>query len=398
MSTLPYNVPLPPLETKWEKAVGGVVGKVVGAQFGSPEMGRKIGEMAVPMLTDRIKRSINQPRVGRRAPKSRRVQGKLGPSTRIYTDGTTYGSKRMLRKRSSRKGKKKSTKQLLKQLKKNIPKMSRKTFRDFTTQILPASSNNRKVVYEIQMFRPSTFEGYIQNLTAVDSGAAVDYSTSNTSVKMDLFFKYMLKNNATANVSISYAIYQCTDDDSEGPLTKIVEELGDRGYSSLPSPTGVTAATATSSEIPSRLEFGSTSPYHVPVFGNGALVREWKNVTGMRTAKVGPGDTFDIVWSKRNFTYKPEALDQEAFTYLKGKSWVLVICCEGELSHDQTNKNLVGRATFRFDCERQQQATVKYSNPKGLNEVVYTDTIDDTNFTAATFADNQQSAIELPVI
>jgi hypothetical protein len=225
------------------------------------------------------------------------------------------------------------------------------------------------------MFGHPEFETYIQNLTKVDSDAVADYSTENTRVKMSLYYKLAIKNNATVNAEFRYAFYKCTDNDNEGILTDILEELGDRGYTNLPSVNARTNATATSSVLPARLVFdatnGTDNPYHIPVFGNRSVTRGWKQMGGVQTVTLGPGDTMNIIWSKKNFTYDAENLDQEAFTHLKNAAFHLLIDLQGSLAHDDGNTCLIGRAGYQIDAEQCKIARINYANPKGLREVSY---------------------------
>ena len=281
-----------------------------------------------------------------------------------------------------------------------IPPKSYKTFRDFKTMTLKAGTYNDTIVtnahglYDIEVFKPNDFEGYLQSLTKVDADTAADYTTSNSSVKFNLFYKLTCKNNMTSNAIVKYSFLLCKDDDSEDPIDDVLEELADRGYTGLPTTGGPTDATAIASYCPKRCRFGATTPYHVPVFSGINLTRKWK-VLGVKNVTLGPGDSFDMIYSKNNFLYKPELLDNEAFSNLKGISVRLLVSIHGDLAHDATNHLLVGRGDAQLDAEECRVATAVYGNPKGLKEVEYSDTLTDTNFTSAVHADNFASAIEV---
>lgn len=312
--------------------------------------------------------------------------------TFTYKNDGVSGQKKYVRKRKRRR-RKMSLKKKVNRMARNMPKMSTKTFRDFRTLTMSATTANRKKVYWINMFDHPNYESYIQNLTGVDTSSNVDYRASNTSVKMDLFYRLKCKSNITANTKIRYAILACKDDDNESPLTQIKEELEARGYT-VPAVQSAVASTATSSRVPQRITFQEGS-FHLPIFSNQQLLKNWKIVQGVKTSTIGPGDTFNCAWSKRNHIYKPETLDNEPFTYLSGQSFGVLIEFSGDISHDQTNTGKIGYGLWHIDGEEQRQAHVKYANPKGLKEVVYTDDLTATNFTVPTHADNEASAMEI---
>lgn len=321
---------------------------------------------------------------------------KMRNKVRINIDGSSTRTATMKTKKSKKKRAKLSLKQEVSKLKKNLPKFSTKTFRDFKTICLTNNNPNEHRVYSIVCFNKTILEDYVQNLTLVDSAGTADYSTSNSQVKMSNYYKLMVKNNRTCNAQIAYAFYVCKDDDNESPADSLREELVDRGYTGLPSVSALVGATATASELPERLVFGSTTPYHVPAFSGGALNRNWKIQGKVKTARIGPGDTLDLVWSRGDYLYKQEAKDQEnAFDHIKGMSVYLLMSVHGDLTHDQTNTSLVGRGRTQLDCEEHRQTVCRYANPKGLREVDYTDTLTNTNFTIPVHADNMASAMEI---
>lgn len=334
-----------------------------------------------------------QPR--KKAPKkvATKTRTKKRRRANVRPDGTSKGRYAMITKRG-RKRRKKSVKSQLKALKRIIPAMSTKLFRDFNTIVLSTTSVNRQSYYDINCFDKTVLSNYAANLTAVDSAAAADYSASNSKIKMDLYFKLMMKNNMTTNAKLSYVFYVCKDDDNESPLECVLEELTDRGYTSLPSTSGPDAATATASIKPFRAEFGE-GIHHVPLFSGAALRRNWRQVGKVKTAHLGPGDTVDLVYSRKNYKYEQEYKDQEnSFSHIKGMDVRLVVVCQGALAHDSSNHQKVGRSGFHFDCEQQRQCMVRYANPKGLNEVKYTDDLTSTGFSVPNHADDKASAIE----
>lgn len=326
----------------------------------------------------------------------KRKKGSKGRA-KVRLDGTTGRVVTIKRKKPKRRKKKKfNAKKEINKLKKNMPKFSKKTFRDFKTMCLSFNQPNEHRIFNIKCFDKSTLENYVSNLTKVDDSTVADYSTENTSVRMDTFYKLMLKNNMTSNANFQYAFFLCKDDDNESPVDSIREELVDRGYTAIPGVSGISVATPTSSEIPERLSLGEVHDYHVPAFTGGALNRNWKIQGKVRKAVLGPGDGTDLIWSRSNYVYKQEEKDQEnAFAHIKGMSLYLVISVHGDLAHDQTNFTLVGRGRCQLDCEEQLQTTVTYFNPKGLNEVKYTDNLTNTGFTIPVHADNMQSAMEI---
>lgn len=330
--------------------------------------------------------------------KTRTRKRKYKPNKKAYTsavksDGVSYkrGSFKVSKRRKRRK---KSLKKQIAQVRRLIPKQSTKTFRDFKTMTLGTSLNNENIVWDIECFSKDILDNYAANLELVDSNGVADYTAANTSMKMSNYYSIMLKNNSTTNVNISYAFFVCKDDDNEGPVDSIVEELVDRGYSFTNAVAGPTAATATSSERPRRLELVA-GEFHYPLFGGGALRRNWAIHGKVKKATIGPGDSFKPTWSRKNYTYKPEITDQEGgFTHIKGMSVRLVMSMSGDMAHDSSNKGLVGYGAFRVDAEQQRQTTVKYPNPKALRQVVYTDTLSNVNFTTPVHADDKVSGLE----
>lgn len=309
----------------------------------------------------------------------------------IRVDGTTSGRYRIPTKKKRRR-RKKSLRQQISQVRRLIPKKSHKTVREFRTVVLPGSINEKRI-FDIKAFSHNDHEDILQVLTLVDSSGAADYRASNTSVQISTFYKLMLKNNATCNVSFSYAFYVCKEDDNESPVDSIREELVDRGYTTLPTVDDEVAKTDTNSFIPRMLRC-PPSGYHIPVYGAAALKRKWRIVGKVATASIGPGDTSDLVYSKK-ITYKPEINDQEATqTYLSNYDVRLVITLMGDLAHDQLNTFVVGRGSYQLDCEEHRQQRVTYANPKGLDEVLYFDNLTNTNFSVPVHADDHASKME----
>lgn len=312
----------------------------------------------------------------------------------VKTDGTSAGKRNVAPKRRTNKKKKKSVKKQIAEVRRLIPKMSTKLFRDFKTMCLSGDLNCH-TVYDINCFDKTILQSYAANLTKVDTATVADYTASKSKLKMSQYYKLMCKNNRTANAVLSYAFFVCKDDDSDKPITSILEELTTRGYTNLPTVDDEVAASATSSYQPFQIEFDDQNPFHVPVFGGGAINRKWKIAGKVKTAILGPGDTVDLVWSRKNLTYNQEKIDQEnAFAHIANYDVRLVISLSGDICHDEVNTLLVGRDGHQFDCEEHRQCLVHYANPKGLREVKYTDNLTDTGFSTAVHADNQASKIE----
>lgn len=290
--------------------------------------------------------------------------------------------------------KKKSLQQKVSEVRKLIPPKSKKTFRDFKTMVMdPSGTPNRQFVYSIDMVTPTQLETYLQNLTAVDTSATVDYSAANSSVDISLYYKLMVKNGSTGNATIKYCFYKCKDNSGSCPLDEMVDDLTERGYTA-PTVSASTAAGATNSFVPKRADFRGTVNFHSVNFTGNAVDRHWEAIGGVKTCVMQPGDECDIIHSCK-VRYKPEILDNNAFTYLSGYSYVCMLSVHGDICHDQTNFLLVGRGLWHLDCEEQKQGTVTYANPKGLREISYSDTLTNTNFTVPVSADNQVSAIEI---
>lgn len=349
---------------------------------------------ALPLLEYVGKKAYGHYSGSKRKPKNmKRKDSRRKTGTVVNMDGSTGGRYRMgVRTRKRRK--KKSLRQQISQVRRLIPKKSHKLYRDFETLVLPGVQNQRRI-YDIACFTNSQLDTYATTLAPVDdSKVDIDYTATNSSLQYDLYYKLMLKNNMTANAVISYGFYVCKDDDNESPSSSIREELVDRGYT-VSAGTAETAATATASKIPRRIIFQPSESYHAPVFGAGALNRNWKLLGGIKKAIIGPGDSTNLIFSKK-ITYKPEIKDQEgSFTYLSNYDIRLVIVTSGDIGHDQVNTSLIGRCAYQLDCEEQRQCNVTYANPKGLREVKYSDNLTDTGFTIPVHAANQASAIEI---
>lgn len=375
----------------------------VGAGLGGAMYFRRPKTRSAGTVATRARRRANNlaflaalkvARRGLKRPAPRKIQPRI--SNVVKNDGTSSHVYLMKRKKPRRGRKKKSVREQLKSVKRLIPKMSTKTFRDFKFLCLPSVFNTH-TVYLIKVLDKTILENYAKSLTKVDAATTADYSLENTSIKMSNYYRLMVKNNRTSNAIFSYAFYVCKDDDNEDPLDCLLEELGDRGYTSLPSKDGVTPGViGTNSEVPDKLRFTASNPYHVPAFSGGAINRNWAIQGSVRKATMGPGDTTDLVWSRNNYTYKQEHKDQEnAFAHIKGMSVFLVISIQGDLMHEGgTLTSLVGRGAYQFDCEQQLQTVVRYANPKGLHEVSYSDTVDDTGFVTPVHADNMISDME----
>lgn len=344
-------------------------------------------------------------RVGRRAYDYMSGEHKEAPRSRkrykknavIFRQDGQSGGKVVKYTKPRRRKKKKSLRKQIAQVRSLIPKSSTKTFRDFETWILRAGTLdtpqvNHHTVFDMICFDAQEYDQYLAQLTKVDADTNYDYGNENASVKMDLFYKLMVKNNMTSNAIIKYAFVACKDDDSENYVSDLREELITRGYPAVPAVSTLAVATATRSAIPDRITFTSTTPYHVPIFSGTNVTRKW-NIMGVKSVILGPGDTMDMVWSKKNFVYKPEVATNEVFANHKGYTFRLVVSLMGDLIHDQANPRLIGRGDAQLDTECSRIATVRYANPKGLKEIVYSDTLG-TGITVAQHADNHASAME----
>lgn len=316
-------------------------------------------------------------------------------STVVKVDGTSAGTKVMTtrkRKRRRGKGRGRTVKQQVKALRSLIPKVSYKLFRDFYYLQMRTTAHTERRVYDINCYSRAYIEGLTDKLTAVDTTANIDYNASNTSIQMSRYYKLMIKNNTTGNQSVKYAFVVCKDDDTESPTKSIKEGLEDRGYTVADPQPSATASAGVSVFTPSYLLLDSGN-FWAPVFSVDSLRRKW-NVGTVQTATIGPGDTFDCIWSQKKYTYKPEIHDQENFLYMSGVDVRLLIEVFGDLGHDATAHALVGRSSHHFDCEAQIQTNIRYSNPKGLREVVYSDTANTLGVGDIVHADNVASVVE----
>lgn len=339
------------------------------------------------------------------ARRGRHIQVKRGKkrslNTFVLKDGTSATKYKKKKKGPATKRRKLSVRQELSKVKQLIPPKSHKTYRDFQTIVFDGSNPNQHITYDIACFNVNAdYERYAANLVMCDEAKTMDYTQENTKLKFSLYYKLMVKNNMTANATVKYAFYICSDDTNDYPTTQIINELGDRGYGSLPTPDGPYAATTSAAYQTRRVIWSHDNPYHVPIFGNRQMVRRWKQVGKVQTTRIGPGDYTELIWTDPNHIYRPEDKDVAGSTnYLKGHSVRLLLDVSGDLCHDATQTKFVGRSGFQLDAEAHKQCTVTYSNPKALNDVAYTDTLSndvgagEDNFDPV-HADNNASAIE----
>lgn len=345
-----------------------------------------------PALSEPAIAMVKQYGKGKRKRRSRSTG--LGPV--IKKDGTSTGTGRFQKKKKKRSSKKrkKSVKKMIKEVKKLIPKKSYKSKNTWKTILLSCDGGpNRRRIFKLDMMTPTMIEGFINSLAAVDSATTVDYTARNSSIKVNCFYNLEVKNNATSNAHIKYNMFKCIDDDQEDYLDNIIEGVADRGIT-IPAVDNEIPAAATNSYVPRRIEFNAGEPYHYPIFGVAHNRGKWKALGKLNKAVVGPGDTFNIV-KAFSVNYKPEDLDTDAFTYKKNTSYQLIIDISGDLAHDQTNTSLVGRQEWQLVAEEQIKMSVSYSNPLGLREEVYSDTLTNTNFTQPVHADNFSSSVEI---
>lgn len=320
----------------------------------------------------------------------RRVNSK--PAS-VKVGGTTANTVKIYSKKRKARRKPSLAKKVSK-LTKLIPKQSKKTFRDFRFMQMRTTGNAQRRIYTVNVFTKGNYNTYLSNLTAVDSAGVADYEATNTSVKLDQFYRLKIKNNATANVDVKYCFYICKDDDNEDPAQSAREELIDRGYS-MPLQSAEQAANPTQVYQPARYQLNFDDPTRAPFFSGGAQERNWRKHGKVMTITLGPGDTISPTFIRNNFTVKPEVIDQEnAFAHISNYTVCLLVDVRGDLGHDIANKGVLGYSLFCLDCEEQRQVTIKYPNPKGLDEVVYTDTDTVTNLNTVTMADNFDSAME----
>lgn len=307
---------------------------------------------------------------------------------------------------TTRKKRKRKPKSRLQKLEKRVakmkgatPKWSHKTFYEhrFLTMRSPGYEANRRGIFCVEALTTEALENVIQNLTQVDSSATADYSTENTSVKIDRYYKLKIAAGSDSNLYIKYAFFKAVDDDNETVLQGVREDLLDRGYTGvaginpplLPDRTTTTVSDRRC-HVPQAMYPGATTPYFFGVFGRSNVARKWKQLGKVKSATIGPGDTFHCIHSDK-VTYKPEITDQEGQTYHKNWDVQLIIEVSGALGHDSTSTGLVGFSSWQMDASENTKHTATYFNPKGLREIDYTDEVDNTNITTIITADNNVS-------
>jgi hypothetical protein len=323
-------------------------------------------------------------------------KSKSGVRSSLSVNGTSAGKAIVRKKRKGRRKQPKTLKKRIAALEKNRPPKSYYMAKDFLPYKLTCAATNTSRWYEIPLVDHNMIEAKIDALPKV-SGSE-NYLTANTSVQIkNIYQVFRMKNTTTGNIHVEYQPYICIDDDGESVLDNIREGMINRGYTFANSVQAATAASATTAQIPRRLDCASTSTaneVHYSPWGVYEVSRKWKKLANVTKLIVGPGDTLEIKIPHKGFQYKPEVLDDEAFTYLK-RDMSLVIKTLGELSHQKTtNISLVGYGEHYFDCVLYRGFTVVYDSGEGLKTVEYTDSFDNTNLTDAVHVDNMASAIE----
>lgn len=330
-----------------------------------------------------------QPR--RAISRGRRIGSRAGV---VLPQGTRQGAYKIAGRRVKRR-RKKSIRDVITTIKRNMPKQSHKTVHRQQFYVMDSGSANTKGVFNIPLARSNEYETDIATLTKIDSNTQdLDFTSSNTKIKIDTFVFMNLKNNNTANCSVKYAFYKCIDDDNESPLKEIVDVNADRGYTFGPTIDDAKSPTATSSTIPEKFILDATvDAWHAPIHSslNG---RKWKQLGKVVTASIGPGDSLGIKWSRNNFVYKPEVFDREPFGVMKNMDVNCIIVVKGDLGHDVSNKNKIGYSPWHIDMDYKRTEKYTYPNPKGLDEHSYTSEITDTGITDIKMADDVQSAME----
>jgi len=347
----------------------------LGANAGSKFLRKKVGELM---------KGFTKTKTGKKRQRNTAI---------VNVDGTTGGSFRVGTTKK-RKKRKKTLKQKVGALMANMPKHSTKLYRLFNCQTLATAAPNTRIIFDIACFNISDYSDYAGNLTRVDDSTLIDYATEKSSLSMNQFFRYTMKNQKTGNCKVSYVFVICKDDKSTNPTDDIREDLIARGY----SPSDITpqlfeAADTTSAEIPTRLDLTGDA-YHASVWGGPQFTRDWRKTSPVKSVTTGPGDTMSFAWSRNNFTWKEETIANTAATKVANYTVRLLIMLEGELAHDSTNTGRVCYSPYGFDCEFQRQALVKYYNPKGLRDIIDENSLTTTGVSNPVHADNFVSDVE----
>jgi hypothetical protein len=213
----------------------------------------------------------------------------------------------------------------------------------------------------------------------------VSMLTKNTSIKVKQFSHWVLKNNAIHRVELKLAVWVCVDDDNDNILTEAHDFAIDRGYTVTNTPTvgdGVTTAAVAgiggNVEVPASWVLPvSEAHYEVMSFGAHSSDRKYKFPTSIRKVILGPGDTIDV-YHTRDYIYKPEVFDREAFTFLKGE-YGLCAQVVGELGYGATNGNFLGFAQFQLDVLQKDNVTLTIDNGLGIDQVTSSNSLDITS-------------------
>lgn len=360
--------------------------------------------------TTRVQGSKELPHYGRKKRKrskstARRTAPTSAPkpsrSASIKTDGTSAGKTSTWQKAKTKgKRSKPSMKEQIAQVRKLIPKTSTKLFRDFKFIRMGNAAENERRIFNIRCFDKTIMDSYASRLSTQDTGGFSDYSTdATTSLHMNQFFKLIMRVGITANVKVRWQFCICKVDSTVEPVADIKKDLETMGYDPSGTLQAKTDGSTTVSEQPAhlRLTGSDEDPFHAPWYAGTEFSRHWETVGKMHEAILGPGDQGQCVWSRNDFIYKQQTVDDSvANTELARYSVFLIIDVCGTIGHDNQEPNLVGYGQFKLDCEEQRQCLVKYANARGLREVEYAQDmaptkVYDGNIVAA---DNFNSAIE----
>lgn len=359
-----------------------------GAYSAGRSIRRRLDDLGRAVRIGRFARSASASRADDRMAAAPRPRGIVLP------DGTNKGGFKVKSKTSRKPGGKVTLAKRVKALEKaKVPKSHKVVDRHDCFSLVGTLNGERW--YNVPMIEHSKIETDLASIKAL-GGTTVDMTDSkdNTSVKcVNPYMKFWMKNGMTSNCIVEYCFFICKDDDNESPIQVMRDDAIDRGLTVAAAISAPFAKTATASEIPQQIVLTGSERGTIQ-WSCKAMGPKWKQLGKVARVRIGPGDDMVITNTVKTFNYKPERLDEEAFSYLANYDVMLVIRATGDLVHDTTNKQKVGTGGWQLDCIRHTKMHYELQNGLGKNDRVITSNIENTGIATPVHVDNVASAVE----
>lgn len=366
----------------------------------------KLGEFndlqgkGIKSLRARLKRLRGRsrgPAKSKKKQKMARSGGKSGSSVIVKRGGV---SKARVKTARSKPRKKRVSK--LKKLEKRVKKLSvtqppkNVAFYQNGTfiKLVGSSETAGGKFFEIVMCEKSLLDNPLNDLPFGITDT--DFTSVNSELLIRNYFSELeLVNAVTANMHLEYMFVKSKGEPTDHYLNALDRYLDDRGDGLANTVVAATAATATTSVVPTRI---TLKPHEIFVPITGGFLEptcEYKQVGKVHKMTLGPGDHHRMKWSAKNMIYKQEKVNGGT-TYTSNYTVHLVVKIYGDLAHDVTNTGFVTRMDPSADCFRRQQFEVVYFGGSGIKTIERETTMDtnqDTAVSQAVQADNYQSGV-----